>query len=153
MDRRSVADELLEQTIVGSFSRIGIGLRRRVFAWPPFAGGSLDGRTVLITGPTSGLGRAATDALAALGARVILVGRSRERLTRVRDELVHAHGQDRFPIVIADMTSLASVRAAVTQVFETETRLDVLIDNAGAIYPARIDGPDGIEATLATLVV
>ncbi len=153
MDRRSVADELLEQTIVGSFSRIGIGLRRRVFAWPPFTGGSLDGRTVLITGPTSGLGRAATDALAALGARVILVGPSQDRLAGVRNALVAAHGVDRFPIVVADMGSLASVRAAVTRVLETESRLDVLIDNAGAIFQERIEGPDGIEATFTTLVV
>ena len=108
---------------------------------------------MLITGPTSGLGRAATDALAALGARVILVGRNQERLDTVRDALVVALGEDRFPVVVADMGSLRSVRAAVARVLETESRLDVLIDNAGAIYPERLEGPDGIEATFATLVV
>jgi dehydrogenase/reductase SDR family protein 12 len=108
---------------------------------------------VLVTGPTSGLGRAATDALAGLGARVVLVGRSEERLALLRDELVGVHGEDRFPVVVADMGSLASVRAAVARILATESRLDVLIDNAGAIYPERIEGPDGIEATLAVLVV
>jgi dehydrogenase/reductase SDR family protein 12 len=108
---------------------------------------------VLVTGPTSGLGRAAAEALAGLGARVILVGRSRERLALVRDALVAAHGEDRFPVVVADMGSLRSVRAAVTRVLETESRLDVLVDNAGAIFPERVEGPDGIEGTLATLVV
>ncbi len=111
------------------------------------------GRTVLVTGPTSGLGRAATDTLARLGARVVLVGRSAERLALLRDELVRIHGEDRFPMVVADMSSLASVRAAVARIVATESRLDVLIDNAGAIYPDRIEGPDGIEATLAVLVV
>ena len=148
-----VLDELLELSIVGSFTRVGIGLRREVFGWPPLAAGSLDGRTVLITGPTSGLGRAATDALAALGARVILVGRNHERLAGVRDALVAAHRVDRFPIVVADMGSLASIRAAVTRILETESRLDVLIDNAGAIFQERTEGPDGIEATFATLVL
>jgi NAD(P)-dependent dehydrogenase (short-subunit alcohol dehydrogenase family) len=111
------------------------------------------GRTVLVTGPTSGLGRAATDALAALGARVVLVGRSPERLTALRDSLVREYGEDRFPIVVADMGSLESVKAAASRVLATEPRLDVLVDNAGAMFPERTLGPDGIEATLATLVV
>ena len=51
-------------------------------------------------------------------------------------------------MVVADMGSLASVRAAVARVLETEARLDVVVDNAGAIYPERVEGPDGIEATL-----
>ena len=111
------------------------------------------GRTVLVTGPTSGLGRAATEALAALGARVVLVGRSPNRLALLRDSLVREHAEDRFPMVVADMGSLRSVREAASQVLATEPRLDVLVDNAGAIFPERTIGPDGIEATLATLVV
>lgn len=153
MDLASLADDGLEITIVGSFSRVGILLRRKLFGWAPLPDGALVGRTALVTGPTSGLGRATTDALASLGARVILVGRSQERLAAVRDSLVAAHGEDRFPIVVADMGSLASVRAAVNRILETEPRLDVLVDNAGAIYPGRVEGPDGIEATLAILVV
>ena len=150
---KAFADEAIEVSVVGSFSRIGFALRSRIFGWTPPPAGALAGKTVLITGPTSGLGRAATEALAALGARVILVGRNRERLAAVRDELVAANGEDRFPIVVADMASLASVRAAVAEILEAEPRLDVLIDNAGTIYPARTVGPDGIEATLAILVV
>ena len=153
MDSRSLIDDALEVSVVGSFSRVGFQVRRRVFGWTPPADGCLVGRTVLITGPTSGLGRTTADAVAALGARVILVGRSAERLEGVRDELVAAHGEDRFPVVIADMGSLEAIRSAVARILEAERRLDVLIDNAGAIYPERIVGPDGIEATLAILVV
>ncbi len=153
MDVRTLVDDGLELSVVASFSRVGIAVRRRLFAWMCPPDGALAGRTVLITGPTSGLGRAATDALAALGARVILVGRSEKRLAAVRDDLVAVHGEDRFPVVVADMGSLSSVRAAVSRILETESRLDVLVDNAGAIFPERIDGPDGIEATLATLVI
>jgi dehydrogenase/reductase SDR family protein 12 len=108
---------------------------------------------VLVTGPTSGLGRQATEELAALGARVVLMGRNPARLAEVRDALVARHGVDRFPIAIADMGSLESVRAAADHLLATEPRLDVLIDNAGAIFPDRTIGPEGIEATLATLVV
>jgi dehydrogenase/reductase SDR family protein 12 len=153
MDVKSLIDGFLELTVVGSFSRIGFQVRRRVFGWTPPPDGSLAGKTVLITGPTSGLGRATAEAVAALGARVVLVGRSAERLAMVRDALVATHGEDRFPIVIADMGSLASVRGAVAEVLEREARLDVIIDNAGAIFPERTVGPDGIEATFAILVV
>jgi dehydrogenase/reductase SDR family member 12 len=153
MDVRSVLDSALEITVVGSFSRVGYQVRRWLFGWTAPADGSLAGKTVLITGPTSGLGRATTEAVAALGARVVLVGRNEDRLRRVRDGLVERHGEDRFPIVVADMESLASVRAAAERILATEPRLDVLIDNAGAIHAERRESPDGIEATLAVLVV
>lgn len=153
MDLTSLIDDALEVSVVGSFSRIGYQVRRRVFAWDAPADGSLTGRTALVTGPTSGLGRATAEALADLGARVVLVGRSEARLGAVRDALIARHGVDRFPIVVADMGSLASVRSAVRHVLATEDRLDVLVDNAGAIYPERIIGPDGIEATLAIMAV
>jgi dehydrogenase/reductase SDR family member 12 len=152
-DPRVLVDAALEVSVLGSFSRIGPAVRSRLFGWAPAPAGALTGRSVLVTGPTSGLGRAASDALAALGARVILVGRSEDRLARRRDELVAAHGEDRFPTVIADMASLASVRAAVDRILATEDRLDVLVDNAGTIHPERMDGPDGIEATFSVLAV
>ena len=148
-----LVDAALEISVIGSFSRIGPSIRGRLFGWEAPSVGALTGRTALVTGPTSGLGRAATGELAALGARIVLVGRSEERLGRLRDELVRTHGEDRFPVVVADMGSFVSVRAAVARVLETEARLDVVVDNAGAIFPERIEGPDGIEATLALLVV
>jgi NAD(P)-dependent dehydrogenase (short-subunit alcohol dehydrogenase family) len=153
VNARTLVDDLLEITVVGSFTRIGPAVRRRLFGWTDPPAGALAGRTVLVTGPTSGLGRAATVEFAALGARVILVSRDEAKLRALRDELVETHGDDRFPIVVADMGSLASVRAAAEQILSTEERLDVLVDSAGAIFPERVEGPDGIEATLALLVV
>jgi NAD(P)-dependent dehydrogenase (short-subunit alcohol dehydrogenase family) len=153
VDLRALVDDALELTVVASFSRAGFALRGRLFGWTVPAGDALAGRTALVTGPTSGLGRAATDELASLGARIVLVGRNEGRLVAVRDSLVAAYGDDRFPIVVADMGSLRSVRAAAGRILEMEPRLDVLIDNAGAIFPERTAGPDGIESTFATLVV
>ena len=146
-------DDLLEMSIVGSFSRIGSTVRRRLFDWSDPPAGALRGRTVLVTGPTSGLGRAMAGRLAGLGARVVLVGRDPERLGTVRDELVAAYGADRATAVVADMASLASVGDAVDRIATNEPRLDVVIDNAGAMFPERTIGRDGIEATLATMVV
>jgi NAD(P)-dependent dehydrogenase (short-subunit alcohol dehydrogenase family) len=153
MDLRRLADDALEISVVGSFSRLGYLARRHLFGWHEPRPGALDGRTVLVTGPTSGLGRATTESLADLGARVILVGRSRDRLVALSTELMATHDADRFPCVVADMSSLVSVREAVERVRASEGRLDVLIDNAGAIRPRRELSADGIEATFATMVV
>jgi NAD(P)-dependent dehydrogenase (short-subunit alcohol dehydrogenase family) len=150
---RNLVDLLLEISVVGSFSRIGYAVRRRLFGWTEAQPGSMAGRSVLITGPTSGLGRQAAEELAALGARVILVGRSAERLTEVRDALIGNHGEDRFPTVVADMSSLESVREAVARIIGAEDRLDVIIDNAGAIFPERAESPEGIELTFAVFAV
>ena len=54
IDTRALIDELLELTVVGSFSRVGPTVRRRLFAWSPPAANALAGRTMLVTGPTSG---------------------------------------------------------------------------------------------------
>lgn len=153
MNLADAIDAIVELSVVPSFTRLGPAIRRRLYDWSDPEPGSLSGRTALITGPTSGLGRAAAEDLARLGARVVLVGRSADRLARVRDDLIAAHGRDQFPIVVADMGSLDSVREAVAEVLAAESRLDIVVDNAGAIFPERTLGPDGIEATLAVLVV
>lgn len=153
MDARPFLDDALEISVVGSFSRMGYEARRRLFAWPDPQPGVLEGRSALVTGPTSGLGRASAHALAGLGARVILLGRSESRLSLVREELIARHGEDRFPLVVADMSSLASVRTVVETIRSREPRLDVLVDSAGAIHPGRDTTDDGLEATFATMVV
>ena len=152
MDIQHLIDDALEIAVIPSFSRVGYAVRRRLYDWRPLPTDALAGQTVLITGPTSGLGRTMADELAELGARLILVGRDQQKLVSVRDALVATHGEDRFRTVVADMASLASVRAAVTTIVETEPGLDVVIDNAGAIFPTRSDSPDGIESTFATMV-
>lgn len=153
MGWRSVLDDALEVTVVGSFSSLGIGARRHLHGWKQPEPGALRGRTVVITGPTSGLGRQAAEELAALSARVVLVARNSDKLDELRAALIERHGEDRFPAVVADMSSLASVREAVEHVNANERRVDVVIDNAGAIHPERRESPDGIEATLALMVV
>ena len=146
-------DDALEMSVVGSFSRLGPVVRSRLFGWAAPEPGAMAGRTVAVTGPTSGLGLAAARAMARLGARVILVGRREAPLRDLATALAEESGVDRYAVVVANLSSLRSVRSAVAAILATESRLDVLVDNAGAIHDTRRETEDGIEATLALMVV
>lgn len=153
MDAREVVDAMLELAVVPSFSAIGPRVRRRLWSWTDPAPGSLAGRTALVTGATGGLGRAAAHALAGLGARVVLVGRDEGRLEQLRTELGGPDRADRFPIHVADLADLASVRSAAHEIAAAELSLDLVVDNAGMIYAARTAAPDGTEASMALMVL
>lgn len=153
MDPRDLADDLLELLVAPSFSRIGYDLRRRMYGWDENEQRSLVGRTVLVTGPTSGLGREAVSSFAAMGARILLVGRDPARLERVRLELDAWTGHHSVATYRADMSSLASVREATETILAAEPRLDVIVDNAGAMFPTRALTAEGFERSLATMVL
>ena len=85
--------------------------------------------------------------MARLGARVILVGRREAPLRDLAAALAAELGADRYAVVVADLSSLRSVRSAVAAILATESRLDVMVDNAGAIHDTRRETEDGIEAT------
>jgi NAD(P)-dependent dehydrogenase (short-subunit alcohol dehydrogenase family) len=149
----TLVDAALELSVVGSFSRVGYAARSRLDRWAEPPPDVLRGRTVALTGPTSGLGRAMADTFATLGARVVLVGRDRARLDTVRLALTRAHGAQAATTIVADMASLGSVGEAIARISDSEPRLDVLVDNAGAMFRRRTTSADGLEATLATMVV
>jgi dehydrogenase/reductase SDR family member 12 len=146
-------DEALEVAVLPSFSRIGYAVRRQLFDWEPPAPGSMAGRVALITGPTSGLGRTTARSLAQAGARLVLASRDEAKLREVRDELAAMTGEDRYRVLRVDMSSLADVRRAVEEIAGDEPQLDVVIDNAGGMFAQRRESEDGIELTLALMVV
>ncbi|MFC3979814.1 SDR family NAD(P)-dependent oxidoreductase [Streptosporangium jomthongense] len=109
------------------------------------------GKTVLITGSTGGIGKETARGLAALGARVILVGRDPVRARRAADELGAGGGQ--VEALAADMTRLGEMAALAARVAERCDRLDVLINNVGANPPRRTLTEDGVETTFAAHVL
>lgn len=92
----------------------------------------LDGKVVIVTGANTGIGKETARALAARGARVILACRDLRKADQARDDIVATTGSREVLIRQLDLLSLASVRAFVQGVVRTESRLDVLINNAGA---------------------
>ncbi|MEU5862107.1 SDR family NAD(P)-dependent oxidoreductase [Nonomuraea sp. NPDC047529] len=109
------------------------------------------GKTALITGSTGGIGKETARGLAALGARVILVGRDPERVRQAVDELHASGGQAEG--VAADVTRRRDVAALAAQVAERCDRLDVLVNNVGASPPRRTLTEDGVEVTFAAHVL
>ncbi len=153
MNTRYLLDDLAEVLIVPSFTRIGFRLRKRLHRWPDVETYPMTGRTVVLTGATSGLGRAAAGSLARMGARLVLVGRDAGRLERTRTELLTEVPALDAISVVADMGSLASVRAAADEILEREPRIDVIVDNAGAMIPERQVTDEGFERTFAIMVL
>jgi NAD(P)-dependent dehydrogenase (short-subunit alcohol dehydrogenase family) len=107
------------------------------------------GKTCLVTGANSGIGKETALGLARMGARVVLVCRNAQRGALALSEIQRVSGSRQPDLLLADMSSLASVRALAAQVQQRCPRLDVLINNAGAAVPARTLSADGIEMTLA----
>ena len=138
------ADATLEFTVVGSFTRAGPAIRRRLDHWEdPVA---RPGRTVMITGATSGLGRAAAIELGRLGMTVVLVGRDQVRLDDVAAR-VRAAGGIALPEA-ADLSDLEETADLARRVQGEVECLDVLIHNAGALLATHTLGPDGHEVTV-----
>jgi NAD(P)-dependent dehydrogenase (short-subunit alcohol dehydrogenase family) len=143
----SPLDRLLDLSIVGGFSRIGYEARSRARDWESLPSGALSGRTVVVTGPTSGIGRALVDQLSDLGARLVLVGRSESRLATTAKEL----GGD-VEIVVADVADLEAVSRACETILRIG-RPDVVVHNAGALLHDLIRTPQGHETTIAAHVL
>ena len=111
--------------------------------------GGMESKVVLITGGTSGIGRAAATALAAMGAEVVVTGRSRERGELAVEEIRDTSGNARVSLMLADLAVQAEVRGLAEEFRDRYDRLDVLVNNAGIIQSKRTQTPDGIELTLA----
>lgn len=104
---------------------------------------------VLITGATRGIGRAAAIDLARQGAEVALVGRERERVRTVAQQARAAGGGAAVHEHVADLTLMSQVRALAEQVRERYEHVDVLANNAGAMFASRQQSAEGLERTFA----
>jgi NAD(P)-dependent dehydrogenase (short-subunit alcohol dehydrogenase family) len=110
----------------------------------------VEGTTCLVTGATSGIGKATTARLAELGATVIAVARDRARGAQAADEIRQRAPRARVEVLTADLSRLGQVRRLAAQVQAGYDRLDVLVHNAGVAKFRRELTPDGLGVTMAT---
>ena len=107
------------------------------------------GKTVLITGGTGGIGRAAAIRLAAMGARVGITGRDRARAEKAAATIARESGNPAVDVFVADMSSQAELRRLAGEVLAAYPRLDVLLNNVGGFWAHRHVTADGLEHTFA----
>jgi NAD(P)-dependent dehydrogenase (short-subunit alcohol dehydrogenase family) len=110
---------------------------------------AMEDKVVVITGGTSGIGLAAAERLAAMGARIVLVARSASRGEAAITRLNRAGPGIPHRLRIADLSSLGETWRVGVQIAGSEPRIDVLINNAGALFNTRQVSPDGLEMTFA----
>jgi retinol dehydrogenase 14 len=106
------------------------------------------GKTVLVTGGSSGIGKATALGLATMGAHLAITGRDRERTDSAARE-IRAAGGGPVDILVADLSSQTEVRQLADEVLERLPRIDVLINNVGGYWKTRHVTADGLERTFA----
>ena len=108
----------------------------------------LSGKNVLVTGPTSGIGRGTALALAEAGAKLILVARNPNKCEQVAKQIMDAGGEAPLSI-IADLSLLSEVERAANEFLATGLPLHILINNAGLVNQRRKLTSEGLELTMA----
>jgi len=114
------------------------------------AGNVMQGKTCLVTGATSGIGLVTARELARRGAAVIIAGRSQGSAQRAADQIRAETGSKQVDYVWADLSSHAEIREMAGEVQRLYSRLDVLVNNAGAYFLRRQESVDGYEMTFST---
>lgn len=109
----------------------------------------MQGKTILITGATAGIGEVAALELARLGATIVGVGRNPAKCATVAERIRRETGNPKVDFLVADLSVQAQVRRVAADFRQRYDRLDVLINNAGALFVQRQESADGIEMTWA----
>jgi len=109
----------------------------------------MQGKTVVITGATSGIGEVAAVELARMGARIVFVARSPFRSDTTMTRLSIANAGAKHVAYHADLSRLSEMKRVASEIAAAEPKIDVLINNAGAFFNTREKTPDGLEMTFA----
>ncbi|WP_330180098.1 SDR family NAD(P)-dependent oxidoreductase [Nocardia sp. NBC_01503] len=144
-------DTLLDRTVLLGYGKPGLLLRRT--SWEPLAPDALRGRTALITGANSGIGKAMAAGMAELGAEVTLVVRDTERGAAAAADITADTPGATVRVARCDISDLTDVRRFAHELLDHTDRVDILVHNAGVLPRTRAESPQGHEICLATHVL
>ena len=145
-------DTVLDRSIVLGYGDVGLRIRRRLPDWPADPP-PMDGKVVLVTGAASGLGLAACQGFARLGASVRALARNQSRAADAATQIAEAVPGAAVTPVACDVSSMRELRAFAERFAAEESRLDVLVNNAGVMPEERERSADGHELMFATHVL
>jgi retinol dehydrogenase 12 len=111
--------------------------------------GNMNGKICLVTGATNGIGKAAAQALAQMGATVVIVGRDAQKAARVTADIKEVSGNQNVDYLIADLSSQQEILRLAGEFKNKYQHLHVLLNNAGGTFTTRLLSADGIEMTFA----
>lgn len=111
--------------------------------------GDMTGKVVIVTGATAGIGLSTAKAIAKMGATVVIVGRNLQKTEGVVNDLKQETGNQNIDFIIADLSSQADIHRMAEAFKATYDRLDVLVNNAGAMMMSRQETVDGLEMSFA----
>ncbi|MEM7030795.1 MAG: SDR family oxidoreductase [Chloroflexota bacterium] len=106
-------------------------------------------KTVIVTGATAGIGKVTALEIARMGATVTIVGRSETKCKDIVQMVQRETNNQRVDYLLADLSSIAQTKAVAAQILDKHERLDVLVNNVGAIFMDRGETEDGFENTFA----
>ena len=145
----AIADRLVWPGI-WRFTRLGYRESRK--RWNPVSA-FLGGKRAIVTGATSGVGLAAAQGLAALGAQVTLVARDKRKAEAVARDIVAQTGNSDVAVELCDMSVMADVHALADRLVAAGKPIHILVNNAGALFNPRQQTKEGIEKSLALLLL
>ena len=110
---------------------------------------NMNGKVCLVTGGTNGIGKATAQALAKMGATVVIVGRDAQKAALVSKEIQESSGNPNVDWLLADLSSQQDIRRIASEFKNKYSKLHVLINNAGGTFMTRQLSVDGIEMTFS----
>ena len=145
----TLADKLLIPGVL-SFSKLGYRAHKN--DWNPVTA-SIKDKHAVVTGATSGLGRATAESLAHLGAKITLVARDKDKAKKTAQQITEKTGNTNIDIEIADLSLLKQVASLSRRLLKKKQAIDILVNNAGALFNNREETTEGLEKSFAVLLL
>lgn len=149
---KTLLDNLMERTVVPSFSSIGARIRKRMFSWPALESYNLQGQVTVITGGTSGIGKHAALLFAQRGATLVIIGRDEGKTKTLVENLKANTNNESIHSIIGDLGRREDVYQIANEIKSRFSVVHTLAHNAGALFNTRKRAANGTDLSVELMV-